>query len=319
LFETVASQWIAFSTLVVVLLALDLFVFHKHDHCPSLRESAGWTAFWIGIAIAFNGLVWWWRGEEQALTFLTGYVLEKALSMDNVFVFAVIFRFFQVPLQYQYRVLFWGIIGAIVLRFLFVFGGVALISFFDWVLPLFGLLLVYTAYRLAFHSDEEVNPDQNPVLRFARRFLRVSRSGHEEHGHSFFVRQAGKVCITPMFLVLLVVESTDVMFAVDSIPAILGITQDAFIVFTSNIFAILGLRALYFLLAGVIDMFRHLHYGLSAVLAFVGVMMIAEYWLTPPGVEEWHLMPIWAKLLVIAAMLAISIGSSLLAKKREQM
>jgi tellurite resistance protein TerC len=270
------------------------------------------------VALAFNGLVWWWRGQEQAVTFLTGYVLEKALSVDNVFVFAVIFRFFQVPLKYQYRVLFWGILGAIVLRFVFVFAGTTLIHYFDWVLPLFGLLLIYTAYRLAFQSGEEVHPDQNPVLRFARRFFRVSRGGHEEHGHSFFVRQAGKMCITPMFLVLLVVESTDVVFAVDSIPAIIGITRDTFLVFTSNIFAILGLRALYFLLAGVIDMFRYLHYGLSAVLAFIGVTMIAEYWFKPAGVEEWHLMPIWAKLSVIAGVLALSIVSSILAKKREE-
>jgi tellurite resistance protein TerC len=306
--DAVVWQWIVFATVVVVLLALDLFVFHRHDHVPTLRESTGWTLFWIAVAMLFNGLVWWWHGTESALAFLTGYVVEKALSMDNVFVFAVIFRYFQVPLQYQYRVLYWGILGAIVMRLLFVLAGVELINHFDWVLPLFGVFLVYTAFRLALQSGSDVHPDQNPVLRLARRFLRVSPSGHEQHGHAFFTRQHGRICITPLFLVLLVVESSDVIFAVDSIPAVFGITTSPFLVFTSNIFAILGLRALYFLLAGVIEKFRYLHYGLSAVLAFVGLNMIADYWFAPHGS---HLAPIWAKLLVIAGLLAISILASL--------
>ena len=248
-------------------------------------------------------------GREAALAFLTGYVVEWSLSMDNVFVFAVIFRFFQVPPQYQYRVLFWGILGAIVLRLGFVLAGVQLIRHFDWVLPLFGLLLVYTAAKLAVHAESEVQPEKNVVLRFARRWLPVSRGGHREHGHAFFVRQAGRFCITPLFLVLLVVESSDIVFAVDSVPAVLGITTDPFVVFTSNVFAILGLRALYFLLAGAIETFRYLHYGLAAVLGFVGLSMIADYFFVPqPG---GHLIPTWAKLLVIAAALGVSIAASI--------
>ena len=239
---------------MAVLLALDLLVFHRHDRVPSLRESAGWTVFWCSLAAAFNGLVWWGLGREAGMAFLTGYVIEWSLSMDNVFVFAVIFRFFQVPVQYQYRVLFWGILGAIVLRLAFVLAGTQLIRHFDWVLPLFGLLLIYTARRLAWQAGGEVHPEKSLVLRAARRLLPVSRGDHHQHGNAFFVREDGRLCITPLFLVLLVVESTDVLFAVDSVPAIFGITLDPFIVFTSNIFAILGLRALYFLLAGAISL-----------------------------------------------------------------
>jgi tellurite resistance protein TerC len=305
-------QWGVFAAVVLVLLTLDLLVFHRHDRAPTLRESAGWSVFWISIALGFNGLVWWWDGAEPALAFFSGYLMEKALSVDNIFVFAVIFRFFRVPMHYQYRVLFWGILGAIILRLIFVVAGVQLIHHFEWVLPLFGALLIYTAYGLAFHDNSEVHPDQNPVLRIARRFLRVTRAGYEEHGHAFFAREDGHFCITPLFLVLLVIESSDVVFAVDSIPAVFGITTNPFIVFTSNIFAILGLRALFFLLAGVIDMFRYLHYGLSAVLAFIGLNMIADYWLGEPNT---HLVPTGVKLATIAVLIAISIVASLLHKE----
>ncbi|MGW8257848.1 MAG: TerC family protein, partial [Thermoguttaceae bacterium] len=277
-------HWVAFLGMVAVFLTLDLFVFHRHDHAPSLAESIGWTLFWFALAMGFNGLIWWWQGHKPAVEFLTGYVLEWSLSMDNVFVFAVIFRFFAIPLKYQYRVLFWGILGAVVMRLLFVVVGNELIKRFEWVLPLFGLFLLYTAYKLLRHADSEVQPDKNLLLRVARRFFKVSKGGHFEHGHAFFVRENGRLCFTPIFLVLLVVESTDVLFAMDSVPTIFGITRDAFIVFSSNIFAILGLRALYFLLAGMIELFEYLHYGLSAVLAFVGVNMIADYWLQP---ENW--------------------------------
>jgi tellurite resistance protein TerC len=312
--EFIAWHWVGFGILVVVLLALDLLVFHRHDRAPSLRESAGWTIFWCSLAAAFNGLIWWRLGREAGEAFLTGYVIEWSLSMDNVFVFAVIFRFFQVPLQYQYRVLFWGILGAIVLRLVFVLAGTQLIHYFNWVLPLFGLLLIYTALKLTLHVGGEVHPEKSLVLRVARWLLPVSKGRHEQHGHAFFARENGRLCITPLFLVLLVVESTDVLFAVDSVPAIFGITLDPFIVFTSNIFAILGLRALYFLLAGVIQLFQHLNYGLSGVLAFVGVNMIADYWLAPPG---GHVVPTWAKLLVIAACLGISIATSIAGKRNQ--
>jgi len=311
--------WFAFGALVVVLLTLDMFVFHRRIHTPTMRESAGWTIFWASLALAFNGLIWWGQGAEAGLQFLTGYIVEWSLSMDNVFVFAVVFRFFHVPLMYQYRVLFWGILGAIIMRLTFILAGAALIQRFDWILPVFGLLLIYTAFKLVRQKGTEVHPEQNVILRMARRFLRVTHGDHRQHGHHFFVRENGHLAITPMFLVLLVIESTDVMFAVDSVPAIFGITKDPFIVFTSNIFAILGLRALYFLLAGVMDMFRYLHYGLSAVLGFIGMKMVLEWLvvflnLLPPGA---HLIPVWASLVVVVVLLGISIVASILADRRD--
>jgi len=298
----------------VVLLTLDLLVFHRHDHVPTLRESVWWTIFWIGTGLAFNAVIWWWKGHEAGITFLSAFLIEKSLSMDNIFVFVVIFRFFAVPLMYQYRVLFWGILGAIGMRLAFILAGVELIHRFDWVAPLFGAFLVYTAYKLARHGGAEVHPENNPVLRMARRFLRITRGDHHQYGHAFFAREGGRLCITPMFLALLVIESTDVVFAVDSVPAVIGIipktftpSQTMFIAFSSNVFAILGLRALYFLLAGMVDRFRCLHYGLAAVLGFVGLKMIAEHWL------QVKLAP-WVSLLVVAGLLAVSIVVSLLVK-----
>ncbi len=309
----IASQpalwhWLLFGLFVVVLLILDLVVFHRDSREPTLRESALWTVVWCAIALAFNGLTWAWRGGDIGILFLTGYLVEWSLSMDNVFVFAVIFGFFGVPLKYQYRVLFWGILGAIVMRLTFILLGAALLEKFAWVMPLFGLFLIYTALKLAMHSDNEVHPDNNLLMRGAKRVFPIAR---ENHGQRFFVREAGRLAITPLFLVLLVVESTDVLFAVDSVPAIFGITQDKFTVFTSNIFAILGLRALYFLLAGVMDMFRYLNYGLSAVLALVGVKMVAEFW------AGHHLVSPAISLLVILALLAIAIAASIVASRHD--
>jgi len=301
-------HWLAFGIFVVVVLVLDLFVFHRDSHEPTLRESALWTVIWCSLALAFNGLVWWWRGSEIAIQFLTGYLVEWSLSMDNVFVFAVVFSFFGVPLKYQYRVLFWGILGAVVMRLIFIVLGAALIERFDWVMPIFGAFLVYTAFKLATHGDSDVNPDKNILLRIARKLFPVAK---QTHGEKFFVVENGKRCITPLFLVLLVVESTDVLFAVDSVPAIFGITQDAFTVFTSNIFAILGLRALYFLLAGVMDMFRYLNYGLSAVLAFVGFKMLGDWW------TGHHMFAPAVSLLIILSLLAVSIIASLVANRRD--
>jgi len=270
------------------------------------------------LALVFNGVIWWWGvvlgpeyGSGPGMTFLSGYLMEKMLSMDNIFVFVVIFRFFHIPLMYQYRVLFWGILGAIIMRLAFILAGAALIRSFSWVMPIFGAFLVYTAFKLATHSGADVHPEKNVVLKTARRFLRVTAGDHHRHGHAFFVRENGAWCITPMFLVLLVIESTDVLFAVDSIPAIFGLTKDTFIVFTSNIFAILGLRALYFLLAGMVDMFRYLHYGLAAVLGFIGVKMIVEHWRP-------HSVPIWVSLVVIVVLLAVSIVASLIASWMEK-
>lgn len=311
-------HWGAFGVLVVVLLAMDLFVFHRRVHTPTLWESAGWSAFWIALALVFNAFIWWWGwkvndgNSEAGILFLTGYLVEKLLSVDNLFVFVVVFRFFQVPLRYQYRVLHWGILGAIVLRLAFIVAGVELLERFDWLLPVFGGLLLYTAFKLVVSSGEDVHPEGNILLRLARRFLRVTR---EDHGQQLVARENGRLCVTPLFLTLLVVESSDVVFAVDSVPAIIGITKDAFIVFTSNIFAILGLRALYFLLAGVIDRFQYLHYGLSLVLFFIGGKMIADYWVPHEGK---HLVPPWVSLVVVVVLLIGSILASVAMTRRAE-
>ncbi len=311
-------QWGAVGALVVVLLTLDLLVFHRHDHRPSLRESFGWTVFWIALGLLFNALIWWWGivanlGSDPGINFLAGYLVEKSLSMDNIFVFVVIFHFFHIPLKYQYRVLFWGILGAVIMRLVFILVGVELFERIHWVAPLFGAFLIYTAYKLTRHEPgAEVHPDKNWLLRFARWSFPVTQGDHHQHGHHFFVNEGGRRCITPMFLVLLVIESTDVLFAVDSVPAIIAVTHDRFIAFTSNIFAILGLRALYFLLAGVVDKFRYLHYGLAAVLGFVGLKMVAD-WYHKLQDGQGHLLPAWVSLLVIVALLTVSILASVMA------
>lgn len=314
-------HWFAFAGLVVALLVLDLAVFHRRVHTPTLRESAAWSVFWIALALIFNGFIWWWGatqkgGADAGLMFFTAYLVEKSLSVDNLFVFIVIFRFFAVHLKYQYRVLFWGVLGAILMRLAFILAGIRLIESFEWLLVVFGAFLIYTAVKLTTHASAEVNPDKNILLRAARRFFRVTR---EDHGQKFFARENGLLCITPLLLVLLMVESSDVLFAVDSVPAVIGITRDAFIVFTSNIFAILGLRALYFLLAGVLDRFGYLHYGLSAVLGFIGIKMIAEFaakrW---GGLEGGHLLPTWVSLSVIGLLLAASVVASLVLTRRTE-
>jgi tellurite resistance protein TerC len=315
-------HWVGFGVVVAVLLALDLLVFHRHDHAPSLRESAGWSVFWIALALLFGGFLWWWDGPAIGTPYFTAYLVEKSLSMDNIFVFVVIFRFFRVPLMYQYRVLFWGILGAIFMRLAFILAGIELIHQFDWVIPLFGLFLVYTGYKVARHSSVDVHPDHNIVLKIARRFLGVTSGDHREHGHAFFAREGARRCITPLFLTLLVIESTDVLFAVDSVPAVIGVipktfplAQKTFIAFASNVFAILGLRALYFLLAGSVELFRYLHYGLAAILGLVGVKMIASFWMERQGMEE---LPAWVSLAGVAVLLAISIVASIVANRREQ-
>ena len=286
-----------------------------------MREAAGWTVVWCLLALAFNVLIWTWQGGNVAQQFLTGYLIEWSLSMDNVFVFAVIFNFFKVPRKYQHRVLFWGILGAVVLRLTFILVGSEFVSRFNVVLPVLGAFLVFTGIKLAIKGDTEAQPDKNVILRTARKVMRVA---HGDHGNRFFVREAGRLAVTPLFLVLLVVESTDVVFAVDSVPAIFGVvTQGSdyftFIVFTSNVFAILGLRALYFLLAGMMDLFRYLAYGLSAILVFVGVKMVVEYlahqfW----GLKEGHhLVPPWASLMVVIGLLATSMVASVISRNRD--
>ncbi len=315
-------HWVAFAIFVSVLLVLDLTVFHKHSREPSLSESAFWTCVWSTLAFSFNGLIWWWLGSAAAVEFLTGYLVEWSLSMDNVFVFAVVFGYFGVPLKYQYRVLFWGILGAVLMRLTFVLVGAELVERFQGILWLFGGFLVYTGLKLAF-SSEDVHPEDNILLKFFRKFLPVTTT---PAGDRFFVDEGGRWVATPLFLVLLVVESTDVLFAVDSVPAIFGVVDQhahyfRFVVFTSNVFAILGLRALYFLLAGVMDLFRFLNYGLSAVLVFVGGKMIAEAahhteWVAELGGwdahAQGHLVPPWASLIAIISLIGTSVAASLL-------
>lgn len=315
---------LAFAGFVFVVLVLDLFVFHRESREQSLREAGIWTIVWCSLALSFNGLIWYLYGTRPAVEFFTGYLVEWTLSMDNVFVFAVIFRFFHVPKRYQYRVLFWGILGAVLMRLTFIALGAQLLQAFNWMMLLFAAILIFTAFKLAFSGEVDPDPERNLVLRAARKIFPVAR---EDHGDAFFVREAGKACITPLFLVLLVIESTDVVFAVDSVPAIFGITQEPFLVFTSNVFAILGLRALYFLLAGVMDMFRYLHYGLAAVLAFVGFKMSLDYFIdASEDFQAWfnknlwelhdgHAVPPLASLSVIAVLLGTSIIASLLANK----
>ncbi|MFM8704313.1 MAG: TerC family protein, partial [Planctomycetia bacterium] len=316
-----------FAVMVAILLTLDLTVFHKQSHEPSLKESAFWTLFWSALALAFNALVWRWLGGKAAIEFLTGYLVEWSLSMDNVFVFAVIFGYFRVPLKYQYRVLFWGILGAVLMRLTFVLLGAELVERYKWIMWFFGGFLVYTGIKLAF-GEEDHEPGDNALIRFFKRIIPLSS---QTAGDRFFVRENGRFMATPLFLVLLVVESTDVLFAVDSVPAILGVVEKGtpymrFIAFTSNVFAILGLRALYFLLAGVMDLFRFLNYGLSAVLVFGGAKMLAEAarhteWLATWGGwdahAQGHLVHPAVSLLVIVTLIGASVAASLAFPERK--
>jgi tellurite resistance protein TerC len=269
--ETPLIFWLLFNVFVLLMLSLDLGVFNRKSHEISFREAISWTVVWVILALIFNGILYYWRGPVQAMEFFTGYLVEKALSIDNIFVFIMIFSFFQVPAAYQHKVLFWGILGALVMRAIFIFAGVALIEKFHFTIYIFGALLIYTGYKMFVHKNVKLDPDKNPLIRLVKRWIPVT---HDLHGDRFFVNLDGKRFATPLFLVLILVETTDLIFAVDSIPAILAITQDQFIVYTSNVFAILGLRSLYFALAGIADRFWLLSYGLAAVLVFVGVKML---------------------------------------------
>jgi len=268
--------WVGFNLFVLVALAFDLGVFHRNPHKITIREAFIASALWIGIAIAFGCGVWHWYGEQRGLEYFTGYVIEKALSVDNLFVFLVIFRAFHVDDRVQHRVLAWGILGALIMRGLLITVGAVLVARFHWILAAFGIFLVYTGLHMLWRREKAVHYEKNPIFRFASKHLRLTK---EYHGSRFFVRQNGQLFGTPLVLVLLIIELTDVAFAVDSIPAIFGITRDPFIVYTSNVFAILGLRALYFLLVGLLDYFRYLGIGLALILIFIGVKLIAEPWL----------------------------------------
>ncbi len=298
--------WIGFTVFVLGMLALDLGVFHREAHIVSIKEAAIWSAIWVVLSLTFNVLVYWQLGSEAGLQFLAGYLVEKSLSVDNIFVFLMIFSYFGVPAKYQHRVLFWGILGALIMRALFIAIGAALLATFHWAIFVFGGFLILTGIRMAFHQDEEIHPEANPIVRLFRRLMPVT-SDYE--GQSFFVRRAGILMATPLFIVLLLVESTDVVFALDSIPAIFAITDDPFLVYTSNVFAILGLRAMYFLLAGVMDKFRYLKMGLAIILVYVGFKMV---------ISEWYHIPTGISLGIIAFVLTIAVLISLWKTWREE-
>lgn len=293
--------WIGFNIFVLLMLALDLGVFHRRAHAISLREAAVWNVLWLAVALAFNLGLLHWYGRAPALEFFAGYLIERFLSFDNIFIFLLLFRYFAVESRYQHRLLYWGILGALVMRGTMIGLGVAMIQRFEWVLYLFGAFLVFAGAKMLFQKDEQVHPERNPVLRVARRFLPLTK---DFHGQRFFVHDGEIWRATPMFLVLLMVETTDLAFAVDSIPAVFAVTRDPFIVYTSNVFAILGLRSFYFLLAGVMPYVRYLNIGLSLVLIFVGAKMVTEKWVkVSTGVS----------LAVVGGLLAASVVASLLA------
>lgn len=298
-------MWVLFNVFVLSMLALDLGVFHKKAHEVKMKEALSWTAVWISLAMVFNVLIyyfWDWMApgseytnKDAALAFLTGYVIEKSLSIDNVFVFLMVFTYFKVPSLYQHKVLFWGILGALVMRAIFIFAGVALITKFHWMIYLFGALLIITGIKMVTQKGKKLDPEKNPIIRLFRKFFPVT---NEYHGDHFFAKLDGRKVATPLFIVLLFIETTDVIFAVDSIPAILAITSNPFIVYTSNVFAILGLRALYFALAGIMGLFHYLHYGLSVILVFVGGKMM---------LVDLFKIPIEISLAVIMLILVISV------------
>jgi tellurite resistance protein TerC len=302
--------WVGFNVFVLGMLALDLGVFHRKSHVVSVKEATVWSAVWISLALTFNaGIYFYWNtlipgssysNSEAALAFLTGYLIEKSLSVDNIFVIALIFGYFAVPAAYQHRVLFWGILGALVMRAAMIFAGAALLKEYHWIIYVFGAFLIFTGIKMFTHKEEELHPESNPVIKLVRKLIPVTKNYEDDH---FFVRHAGKLMATPLFLVLIMVETTDLVFAVDSIPAIFAVTQDPFIVYTSNVFAILGLRSLYFVLAGVIDKFYYLKMGLAVILTFVGVKMT---------MIDLYKIPTPVSLGVIATVLTIAVVASLI-------
>ena len=299
--------WVGFFIFVILMLVLDLKVFNRKSHEVSIKESLTWTGIWIGLSLIFSLIIYFWKGTEDALLFLTGYIIEESLSMDNLFVFILVFAYFQVPASYQHKVLFYGIMGALLMRGIFIFGGVALIEQFHWTIYILGGILVYSGVKLLFKDDDdEIHPEKNPILRLVRRSMTITNN---YEGDRFFIKQEGKWVATPLFVVVVVIETTDVIFAVDSVPAILAITTDPFIVYTSNIFAILGLRALFFALSGVMQLFHYLKYGLSIVLVFVGVkMLLVDFYKMPTG---------WA-LGIVGGVLALSVAISIFFPPKEE-
>ncbi len=298
--------WTAFNVFVLGMLALDLGVFHKKSEEITVRNALIWTGIWVALAMMFNLFVYLYIGKEEGIAFLTGYVIEKSLSVDNIFVIIMIFSYFHVPPSYQHKVLFWGIIGALIMRVIFIFAGIELIHRFHWLIYIFGGFLVFTGLRMILASEEKIEPERNPVVRLVRRIFPVTESYQSDN---FFVRLNGKLWATPLFVVVVLIETTDLIFAVDSIPAILAITDDPFIVYTSNVFAILGLRSLYFALSGIEKYFHYLKYGLAAILMFVGTKMC---------LADFYKIPIEASLIVIVSVLIVSIGASMLFPKKPE-
>jgi tellurite resistance protein TerC len=300
-----AILWIGFNVFVLAMLALDLGVFHRKTHQVSVKEALTWTAVWIGLAMLFNVFIYYYFNDELALEFLTGYLIEKSLSVDNIFVMIMIFSYFQVPSEYQHKVLFLGIFGALIMRVVFIFAGIELIHRFHSLIYVFGGFLIFTGIRM-FISEPKIDPEKNVFVRVVRKFIPVTNT---YHGDSFFIRENAKLFATPLFLVLLVIEGMDLIFAVDSIPAILAVSEDPFIVYTSNVFAILGLRSLYFAVAGIEKYFKYLKFGLAAILVFVGTKM---------AFADFFKIPVHISLIIIVVLLVISVVASMISTRREE-
>jgi tellurite resistance protein TerC len=301
-----ALWWVVFNIFVLAMLALDLGVFHRNAHVVKFKEALLWSAVWVCLAFLFFLGIFFWRGREPALEFLAGYLIEESLSIDNLFVFLLIFSYFRVPSLYQHKILFWGILGALIMRAVFIFAGITLVQKFHWIIYLFGAFLIFTGIKMALQKDKKIHPEKNPVLFLFQKIMPVAE--HNEDG-KFFIKREGRRLTTPLFVVLLVVETTDVIFAVDSIPAVLAVTLDPFIVYTSNVFAILGLRSLYFALAGMMALFHYLHYGLSAILVFVGAKMLFA---------DFYKIPVSIALGVVAGFLAVSVIASILHPREKE-
>ncbi len=297
--------WAGFNIFVLGMLALDLGVFHRKSHTVTVKEALIWTGVWVTLALFFNLFIYFYFGEELAVEFFTGYLIEKSLSVDNIFVMIMIFSYFQVPQEYQHKVLFWGILGALVMRVIFIFSGIELIHRFHWLIYIFGGFLIFTGIRMLTAGDAKIEPEKNPIIKLARRMFSVTPTFE---GDKFFTKRDGKTWVTPLFLVVILIEATDLIFAVDSIPAILAISEDPFIVYTSNVFAILGLRSLYFALSGIEKYFHYLKFGLSTILVFVGVKMC---------IVDFYKIPVTISLIVIVFLLAIAMIASVLFPKKE--
>jgi len=301
-----AILWLSFSLFVIGMLALDLGVFHRKSHAVSVKEALTWTVVWITLSMLFNLFVYYYFGKEKALEFFTAYLVEKSLSIDNIFVMIMIFSYFSVPDSYQHKVLFWGIFGALVMRIIFIFAGIELIHKFHWLIYIFGGFLVVTGVRMVVGEDKPIEPDKNPLVKLVRRMFPVTDSFE---GDNFFVKRDQKIWATPLFIVVVLIEATDLIFAVDSIPAIIAISDDVFIVYTSNVFAILGLRSLYFALAGIEKYFKYLKYGLATILVFVGIKMC---------IVDFYKIPVEISLIVICFLLVISMIASVLVKQKTE-